>query len=130
MRISKLQSKATYSSLNPMIRNMQTESSSATFIYVKDVISACLFFMQNRQHSGIYNIGTGAARSFLDLTTSVFTALGRRPKIEFIEMPQNLRASYQYYTQAEISKLKQIGYDQFHTLEEGVRDYICNYLSR
>ena len=99
------------------------------FVYVKDVVAICLFFMRNRRYSGIYNVGTGKARSFLDLAKVVFGALGRSPSIRFIDIPYSIRDSYQYYTQADIRKLEQIGYKRFRSLEEGVTDYVQNYLS-
>ncbi len=99
------------------------------FIYVKDVVSVCLWLMHNRNHQGIFNLGTGTARSFLDLTLATYHALGLEPAIEFIDMPMDIREKYQYFTEAEMSKLKSIGYDQpFHSLEAGVHDYVGNYL--
>jgi ADP-L-glycero-D-manno-heptose 6-epimerase len=80
-------------------------------------------------HNGLYNLGTGEARSFIDLVRSTFAGLSMDPNIEFIEMPIDIRDTYQYFTEANMSKLKSIGYDKaFHTLEEGVGDYVTNYL--
>lgn len=99
------------------------------FIYVKDVVEVCLFLMEQRRHSGIYNLGTGQARAFLDLALSVFRAMKRQPHIEFIDTPADIRDKYQYFTQANINKLRAAGYEKsFTTLEQGVEDYVQNYL--
>lgn len=103
------------------------------FIYVKDVVRAMIELADpdKAPHSGIYNLGTGKARSFVDLTKATFSAMGIAPKIEFIEMPEALRSQYQYYTQAETKKLLNAlpGFE-FTSLEEGVRDYVQNYLMK
>ena len=100
------------------------------FVYVKDVCDVCLFLMEHRKHSGIYNLGSGKARTFLDLARAVFAALGKDEKIEFIDTPADIRDKYQYYTEANMAKLKGIGYDKpFTSLEEGVGDYVTNYLT-
>lgn len=99
------------------------------FIYVKDVVSVILFFLNNESLSGIFNVGTGKPRSFLDLANSIFLALDKNPNIKFIEMPSGLKEKYQYFTQADMSSLRKIGYNEpFMELEEGVRDYLQNYL--
>lgn len=99
------------------------------FVYVKDVCDVCLFLMEHRKHSGIYNLGSGKARTFLDLARAVFAALGKDERIEFIDTPADIRDTYQYFTEANMAKLKGIGYDKpFTSLEEGVRDYVTNYL--
>ena len=99
------------------------------FVYVKDVVDVCCFLMHHRKNSGIYNLGSGRARSFLDLANNAFGALNKKPKIEFIDTPVDIRDKYQYFTEANMAKLRSIGYDKpFHTLEEGVRDYVQNYL--
>lgn len=99
------------------------------FVYVKDAASVVTWFLQGKGESGIYNIGTGQARAFKDLATAVMTSAGGTPNITWIDMPTDLKGKYQYYTQAEMDKLRAAGYDQpFHTLEEGVRDYVQNYL--
>jgi ADP-L-glycero-D-manno-heptose 6-epimerase len=99
------------------------------FIYVKDAVDVTLFFLDHRDVGGLFNCGTGQARTWLDLTRATFNAMGREPNIEFIEMPEHLRAKYQYFTQAETAKLRQAGYDRaFTSLEEGVRDYVQSYL--
>lgn len=100
------------------------------FIYVKDLINVCIFFMHHRKNSGIYNLGSGKARTFKDLVTNTFLAMGKTPDISFVDTPEDIRDKYQYFTEANMAKLKSIGYQQpFHTLEEGVEDYVKNYLS-
>ncbi len=99
------------------------------FVYVKDVVSVCIFLMHHRRNSGIYNLGSGTARTFLDLATQTFTALHRPANIEFVDTPADIRDKYQYYTQANMAKLRSIGYDRpFHTLEAGITDYVQTYL--
>lgn len=99
------------------------------FVYVKDAATVVTWFLQGKGESGIYNIGTGQARAFKDLATAVMTSAGGTPNITWIDMPDDLKGKYQYYTQAEMGKLRAAGYDlPFHTLEEGVRDYVQNYL--
>lgn len=99
------------------------------FVYVKDAVEVCLFFERNRRASGIFNVGTGSSRTWLDLARATFAAMGREPKIEFIEMPESLRAKYQYRTEADITKLRQAGFDQpMTTLEDGIRDYVERWL--
>lgn len=100
------------------------------FVYVKDVVKVCVFMMGNRPESGIYNLGTGQARTFLDLGKSTFAAMGIQEKIEFIDTPADIRDKYQYFTQADMSKLRKAGYtEEFMTLEDGISDYVKNYLS-
>jgi ADP-L-glycero-D-manno-heptose 6-epimerase len=99
------------------------------FIYVKDVADVIVFLMESRKHSGIYNLGTGKARPFIDLATATFKALNLEPNIEFIDTPIDIRDKYQYYTQANMAKLKAAGYTkEFTSLEDGVEDYVKNYL--
>jgi ADP-L-glycero-D-manno-heptose 6-epimerase len=99
------------------------------FIYVKDLIDVCVFLMEHRKNSGIYNLGTGKARSFNDLGKATFQALGLEPVIEYIDTPVDIRDKYQYFTEANMNKLRSIGYAKpFTTLEEGVKDYVQNYL--
>lgn len=99
------------------------------FVYVKDVASVCEFLMLKHPTSGIYNLGSGKARTFLDLATLTFKALGLEPKISFVDTPLDIRDKYQYFTEADMSKLVAAGYDKhFHTLEEGISDYVKNYL--
>ncbi len=99
------------------------------FIYVKDVISICMFLHSNRPTSGIYNVGTGKARSFNDLTTSTFKALKINTDISYIDTPSDIRDKYQYFTEANMNKLISVGYTKpFTSLEDGVKDYVNNYL--
>ncbi|MBP5612253.1 MAG: ADP-glyceromanno-heptose 6-epimerase, partial [Bacteroidales bacterium] len=99
------------------------------FVYVKDVTSVILFLMTHRQHSGLYNVGTGTARTFLDLARATFRAMGREERISFIDTPADIRDRYQYFTEAAMQKLRGIGYDApFHSLEAGITDYVQNYL--
>ncbi len=99
------------------------------FIYIKDVLEVILFFLKNPDKNGLFNVGTGKARSFLDLVKATFNAMGREPKIEFFDMPENLRDRYQYFTEAKIEKLRKAGYQhEFYSLEDGITDYVQNYL--
>ena len=99
------------------------------FIYVKDVVSVILYLYNKRPESGIYNLGTGRARTFLDLTVATFKALDLEPQISFIDTPEDIREKYQYFTEAKMEKLLAAGYTKpFCTLEEGVDDYVRNYL--
>ncbi|HMO05214.1 MAG TPA: ADP-glyceromanno-heptose 6-epimerase [Kiritimatiellia bacterium] len=101
------------------------------FVYVKDAVNVCLYFDRHRDVSGLFNVGTGACRTWLDLARAVFAAMKRPANIEFIEMPETLRAKYQYHTEARIDKLRAAGYrDAFTTLEAGVADYVSTYLAR
>ncbi|HEY3328264.1 MAG TPA: ADP-glyceromanno-heptose 6-epimerase [Novimethylophilus sp.] len=99
------------------------------FVYVKDAAAVVAFFLKNPAQSGIFNVGTGAARAFRDLADAVMTSMGREPSITWIDMPDDLKGKYQYYTQANVARLRAAGYaESFHTLEDGVRDYVQNYL--
>lgn len=99
------------------------------FVYVKDVSKVINHLMTLDGRSGLYNLGTGKARTFLDLGRSVFRALDVSPNISFIDTPEDIRDKYQYYTEADMSKLEMTGYSQkFFSLEEGVNDYVTNYL--
>lgn len=99
------------------------------FVYVKDVADVIVFLMEHRKNSGIYNLGSGQARTFLDLTKATFKAMGKEEDISFIDTPEDIRDKYQYFTEASMDKLKAIGYDKpFTSLEDGVKDYVVNYL--
>ena len=99
------------------------------FLYVKDAVAMTLHLAANKKAGGLYNIGSGAARTWIDLANSVFAALGKKPKIEFIEMPETIRDKYQYFTQANISRLRATGYkEKIISLEDAVEDYVQNYL--
>jgi len=101
------------------------------FVYVADAVKETLFFHENRGISGIFNCGTGTARTWLDLARAVFAAMGREPNINFIEMPEALRERYQYHTQADLTKLRRAGYDKpFMSIEDGVRDYVRGWLAK
>ena len=101
------------------------------FIYVKDVAEVLYFLMHHRKDSALYNLGTGQARTFLDLATATFTAMGKEPNVSFIDTPVDIRGKYQYFTEANMDKLRSIGYDaDFTSLEEGVRDYVQGYLMK
>jgi ADP-L-glycero-D-manno-heptose 6-epimerase len=101
------------------------------FIYVKDVVDVTLFFAEQGSPSGLFNCGTGEARSWLDLARAVFSAVGQEPRIRIIDMPETLREKYQYFTQADAAKLRRAGYDRpFTSLEDGVADYVTSYLAR
>ena len=108
------------------------------FIYVKDIASVIIFMIANSQQptanslkSGIYNLGTGKARSFYDLAAATFKAMGKEVNIEYIDIPEDIRDKYQYFTEANMNKLKAAGYDKdFTSLEDGVEDYVRNYLMR
>jgi ADP-L-glycero-D-manno-heptose 6-epimerase len=100
------------------------------FIYVKDLVDVCVFFMHSRQHSGIYNLGTGIARTWNDLVKSIFVAAGKPVKIEYIDIPEDIREKYQYFTEATMNKLRAAGYTKtFTPIEDGVADYVQHYLS-
>ena len=99
------------------------------FIYVKDVVEVLYYLMQHKPENAIYNLGTGKARTFNDLTVSVFNALGQEPDMGYIDIPLDIRENYQYFTEADMSKLRAAGYDHpFHSLEEGIDDYVKHYL--
>ncbi|MDH3453200.1 MAG: ADP-glyceromanno-heptose 6-epimerase, partial [Gammaproteobacteria bacterium] len=99
------------------------------FVYVDDCVAVLCWLLQHRYVSGIFNLGTGTARSFADLATAAMLALDREPHIEYIPMPEKLRGKYQYYTQAEMTRLRAAGYTAaFHSLEQGIEDYVRNYL--
>lgn len=106
------------------------------FVYVKDLLNVCYWLMEqqnvagNKLASGLYNLGTGKARSFEDLVKATYAGLDKEANIQYIDMPEDIRDKYQYFTEANMQKLKKAGYDlPFHTLEAGVDDYVRNYLS-
>ena len=101
------------------------------FVYVKDVVNVIWYLSNNKVKSGIYNLGSGKARTFLNLAEATFSALQLSPNISFIDTPIDIRDKYQYFTEANMNKLKDAGYTQAFTgLEEGVHDYVKNYLSK
>ena len=100
------------------------------FIYVKDLLKVCIFLYENKIENGIYNLGSGKARTFLDLAKNTFSASGKTSDIEFVDTPADIREKYQYFTEATMSKLIAQGYkEKFYSLEEGVEDYVKNYLA-
>lgn len=100
------------------------------FVYVKDLVKICEFLMHHRKNSGIYNLGSGKARTFLDLVKATFNAMKVEENITFIDTPLDIRDKYQYFTQANMQKLLNIGYKEpFYSLEEGVMDYVTNDLT-
>jgi len=100
------------------------------FLYVKDAVAMTLHLAANKKAGGLFNIGSGEARTWIDLAHSVFVALNKKPKIEFIEMPEAIRDKYQYFTQADISRLRATGYkEQITSLENAVADYVKKYLA-
>ncbi|MFZ4634604.1 MAG: ADP-glyceromanno-heptose 6-epimerase [Saprospiraceae bacterium] len=100
------------------------------FIYVKDVVDVLLFFFENRPSNGIYNLGTGQARTFYDLAANTFNAMGIAPDIDFIDTPADIRDTYQYFTEADMTKMRdKAGYSKpFYTLESGIEEYVKAYL--
>jgi ADP-L-glycero-D-manno-heptose 6-epimerase len=115
-----------FSSHNP---NYTDGGQLRDFIYVKDVVNVIWFLFSTKIKSGIYNLGSGKARTFLDLANATFKALNIEPNIEFIETPIDIRDKYQYFTEANMNKLISAGYSKkFTSLEDGVNDYVTNYL--
>ena len=101
------------------------------FVYVKDVCKVILWLLENQKVNGLFNVGTGRAQSFRELAEATFQALGLEPNIVYIDMPEQLREKYQYYTKAEMSKLRVAGYDgKFADLQSGVADYVIGHLDR
>lgn len=106
---------------------------SRDFIYVKDVVDVCHFFYdkysKGEGENGLFNLGTGTARTFYDLAKNTFLGMGKKPEISFIDTPKDIRDTYQYFTEADMSKLRKAGYDKpFSSLEDGIADYVENYL--
>jgi ADP-L-glycero-D-manno-heptose 6-epimerase len=100
------------------------------FVYVKDCVDVMMWMMDHPEASGIFNLGTGQARSFYDLVNALFLALKKTTKVEYIPMPDHLQGKYQYYTQANIDHLRSVGYNKPMTsLEDGVKDYVDTYLN-
>ena len=102
------------------------------FVYVKDLAEVCLFLMHHRktESNGLYNLGSGKARTFLDLAHATFDAMGKPRNVSFIDTPKDIRDTYQYFTEADMSKLKSIGYDRpFASLEAAIEDYVHHYLN-
>jgi ADP-L-glycero-D-manno-heptose 6-epimerase len=101
------------------------------FVYVKDCCAVMMWLLDNRRVSGVFNLGTGQARSFVDLMQAIGTALGKPVNIEYVDMPESIRPNYQYFTEARMEKLRAASYtDTFYSLEQGVRDYVCAHLTQ
>jgi ADP-L-glycero-D-manno-heptose 6-epimerase len=99
------------------------------FIYVKDLTDVCIFFMHDRKHSGLYNLGTGSARTWNDLAAAIFNAMNKEVAISYIDIPEDIRNTYQYFTCANMQKLRNAGYSRpFTDIEAGIEDYVRNYL--
>jgi ADP-L-glycero-D-manno-heptose 6-epimerase len=100
------------------------------FVYVKDCVDVLWWFLQNREVNGIFNLGTGKARTWNDLVKAVFAATGRDPEIDYVDMPESIRDQYQYFTEARMDKLRLTGCPlSFHSLEDAVADYVKKYLA-
>ena len=101
------------------------------FIYVDDVASICCWLMQNRPDNGLYNVGTGRAGTFKELVTAIYSTLGITPNIEYIDTPVDIRGKYQYFTEADMTKLRAAGYEKpFHSLKDGVITYVSQFLEK
>ncbi|MCX8106645.1 MAG: ADP-glyceromanno-heptose 6-epimerase [Ignavibacterium album] len=115
-----------FKSLNP---NYKDGEQMRDFVYVKDAVDMTLHFLEHRDKNGIYNVGSGKARTWIDLVTALFKAVGKPVNIEFIDLPENLKEKYQYFTEANLAKIKSAGYNKpITSLEDGVNDYVKNYL--
>lgn len=117
-----------FKSFNP---NYEDGGQLRDFVYVKDICSVIKWLLDNQNVSGLFNVGTGRAQSFRELAEATFHALGMEPNITYIEMPEHLKNKYQYYTKAEIGKLREVGYNkEFVDLEVGTRDYVIEHLNK
>lgn len=117
-----------FKSLHP---NYKDGGQMRDFVYVKDAVEMTLFFLEHKDKNGLYNVGGGKARTWKDLVTALFHAVGKPVNIEYIEMPEYLAEKYQYFTEANLDKIKKAGYlNPLYTLEEGVTDYVQNYLMK
>lgn len=125
-QISKTGEMKLFKSHNPDFKDGEQ---TRDFVYVKDLSKIMYFLMHHRKDNGIYNVGTGKGRTFLDLATNTFNAMGKQTNIKFVPTPEDIRDKYQYFTEANMNKLQKIGYDEpFYTLEQGIDDYVKNYL--
>ena len=116
-----------FKSCTPRYRDGEQERD---FVYVRDAVKVTLFFHDHPGIGGLFNCGTGRTRTWLDLVKAVFAAMEKKPRIKFVDMPEQIRETYQYHTRAEISKLRSAGYrEPFTSLEDGVRDYVVNHLA-
>ena len=111
--------------------NYEDGAQERDFVYVKDVCRVIMYFLTHPEHSGIFNVGTGRAQTFKELAEATFDAMNLPHNIEYFDMPDSIKPNYQYHTQADVSSLREIGYDgEFFDVSAGVRDYVCNYLSK
>ncbi len=115
-----------FKSMNP---NYKDGEQMRDFIYVKDAVDMTLHFLTNKDKNGLYNVGSGKARTWKDLVTAIFNSMDKPVNIEFIDLPEHLLKKYQYFTEADIEKIKNAGYTkEITSLEDGVSDYVKNYL--
>jgi len=115
-----------FKSENPLYKDGEQKRD---FVYIKDAVEMTLFFLSNKDKNGIFNVGSGKAGTWNTLVKSIFNALGKTVQIDYIELPEHLKSKYQYFTEANISKIKKAGYDHpLFSLEDGVTDYVKNYL--
>jgi ADP-L-glycero-D-manno-heptose 6-epimerase len=115
-----------FKSMNPKYKDGEQ---LRDFIYVKDAVEITLFFLDKPEINGLYNLGTGKSRTWTDLVTAIFKALNKPVNIEYIDLPEHLKNKYQYFTEANMNKIKKVGYNlQISSLEDGVADYVKNYL--
>jgi ADP-L-glycero-D-manno-heptose 6-epimerase len=115
-----------FKSLNPKYKDGEQ---MRDFIYINDAVDMTLFFLEKKDRNGIYNIGSGMARTWNDLVSSLYKAMDKKEKIEYIDLPEHLREKYQYFTEANLEKIRNAGYKQpITSLEDGVEDYVKNYL--
>ena len=111
-------------------KNYKDGEQKRDFIYIKDCIKVLLWFMDNKNISGIYNLGTGQSRTFFDLVYIVYKEMNKNLNLKFINMPDNIRKQYQYETKADLSNIRKIGYkDSFFSLEEGIKNYIKSLIN-
>ena len=110
-------------------KNYKDGEQKRDFIYIKDVVDMTLFFLDHKDKNGLFNVGSGKARTWNDLVTALFKALGKPVNIEYIDLPDHLIDKYQYFTEAKLDKIIKAGYaHKLSSLEEGVTDYVKNYL--
>lgn len=115
-----------FKSYNP---NYKDGEQKRDFVYVKDAVDMTLFFLDNKDKNGIYNIGTGNAQTWIELVTALFNAMNKEVNIEFVDMPEDIREKYQYFTQADLTKIRDAGYNRpIMNVQNGVKDYVKNYL--
>lgn len=111
--------------------NIKDGDQRRDFIYVKDVVNAIIYFIDNKKINGLFNIGTGVATTYNEVIKAIFKVLNLKENIEYIEMPNDLQSKYQYHTQADMTCLKQLGYNHINlTIDDGVKDYVENYLDK